>query len=107
MQIPTIDRLPFGIALLCVAAVMAIAACGGDDGAPAGGAIVTADQFRQIPVGASEGELRYELGEPANEERIDGAQCLDYREGTGDGIGRAQMFRFCIRGGRLVSKDSY
>jgi outer membrane protein assembly factor BamE (lipoprotein component of BamABCDE complex) len=86
---------------------VALVGCGGTDGATAGGSPVTADQFRQIPTGVAEDEIRYELGDPAAERQGDGQRCLDYPESKGEGIARSRMFRFCFRDGTLVRKSAF
>jgi len=90
-----------------LAVAVAVVGCGATDGATAGGSAVTADQFRQIPTGVAEGEIRYELGKPAAERQEDGEDCLDYRESEGEGIARPRMFRFCFRDGTLVRKSAF
>jgi hypothetical protein len=94
--------------LLTALATVVIAACGsGDDGGQAGGSPVSRDRFEQIPRGAAEGEVRYDLGTPAGVREGGGSSCLQYRESQGDGIGRAGMFELCFRNGALVSKKEY
>jgi outer membrane protein assembly factor BamE (lipoprotein component of BamABCDE complex) len=95
------------VAALTVALALALAGCGDTQGDAGGGSAVTADQFRQIPTGVAEGEIRYELGEPAAERQEGGEDCLDYHESKGEGIARPRMFRFCFRDGTLVRKSAF
>lgn len=94
--------------MAAVIAALAITACGGDGGgAPAGGSAVSRDRFEQIPRGAAEGEVRFDLGVPAAKRQQGDSSCLEYRESQGDGIGRPGMFELCFRDGALVSKKAY
>jgi hypothetical protein len=99
------SRAPLAVAVLV--AGLLVASCADGDRGEGSGSAVSADQFRQVPRGAAEGEIRYELGQPAAEHDVDGSHCLEYRESEGDGIGRPRMFRFCFRGGVLSVKRAY
>jgi hypothetical protein len=102
---PTASLATFA-AVLAIAG-LPLASCGDDDSTDGGHTGVTADQFEQIPSGAAEGEIRYELGEPAAEREIDDDLCLEYPESKGSGLGRPRTFRFCFRDGMLVAKKAY
>lgn len=94
--------------MLAALLAVAIVACGGgDDDGGGGGSAVARDRFEQIPRGAAEGEVRYDLGTPAAEREEGDSSCLEYRESQGDGIGRAGMFELCFEDGALVSKKAY
>lgn len=79
---------------------------------------ITTSQFRSISQGATESDVRAELGKPDDAQKFESAgvegiedsgsrgSCIYYPQ-KGKGIGEGETFQFCFEGGKLNAKNAY
>jgi hypothetical protein len=65
---------------------------------------ITTEQYEAVELGTRRSEVRKRLGEPANEERTGGTDCMTYNRREGD---LGDTFQFCFEDGRLDTKNAY
>jgi hypothetical protein len=107
-------------AVVLLAGGVALVASGGDeaDKPASGGArqsAITGDQFRIIPLGAREEEVRFDFGKPLDERAVDArdlprrskGSCIYYGEKNKRALGRLRLYELCFRNGQLTGKRTY
>jgi hypothetical protein len=108
-------------AVILLAGGVALVAGGGDDGDRSGGggaraSAITGDQFRIIPLGAREEEVRFDFGKPLDERAVEErnlprrarkGSCIYYGEKNTRALGRLRLYELCFRNGQLTGKRAY
>jgi hypothetical protein len=109
-----------GVVVLLAGGVALVASSGDEADKPGSGgareSAITGDQFRIIPLGAREEEVRFDFGKPLDERAVEGrnlprrgskGSCIYYGEKNKRALGRLRLYELCFRNGQLTGKRAY